>query len=295
MNITRGGRGQAGIGERSGGVITKGAVFTAPHPTTVVVAIVTALITTLVTVLPVLVTPLAGQGRATEVIGDDERDMFVGTGSLILPASIPRPGREGAAECPGCAWRATLACDPVSPTACRGEARLCRDDHFWLRIWLRRPGGEWQAIGSDCFGPGGPATRIEVEATLRDRLAQAVPPLQPSRRPSGGILPHLPVSFDTGQPPGPRQWTWNLVGMDVTVVAVPRWSWQFAPNETVIVTTGPVLHTYRNSGSRQALVQATWSATYSVSGLSGLPVADPVRQSTGVPVEVGEARAVLIR
>lgn len=245
-----------------------------------------------------------GPARAQDVIGDDERDMFVGTGSLILPVSMPRPGREGAADCPGCSWKATLACDPVSPTACRGQARLCPNDHFWLRIWLRRPGGEWQTIGSDCFSPGGPATRVRVEIGIRERLEQAVPALRPTRWPARGVLVHLPVAFDSGQAPGPRGWTWDILGVPVTVTATPRWTWQFAQgaplvtvagSQTQAPSAGQVTHVYRSAGPRRVRVSTTWSATYSVPGLGNLAVEGDVRQVGELAMDVGQARAVLIR
>jgi len=256
---------------------------------------------------------LTAPAGATEVIGDDERDMFIGTGSLILPVTMSKPGREGAADCPGCSWKATLACDPVSPTACRGDARLCPDDHYWLRIWLRRPGGEWQSIGSDCFGPGGPATRARVEFAVRDRLEQAVPPLRPTSRPAQGVLPHLPVAFHSGQETGARYWTWDILGLQVAVVAQPRWTWQFDDGGPLVTATGapvsavPVAggkqpgataqaqHIYRTSGVREARVSTVWMASYSVSGLVGLSVDQPVTQSANLPVLVGQGRAILIR
>lgn len=243
---------------------------------------------------------------ATEVIGDDERDMFIGTGSLILPIGVP--GRGEAADCPGCAWKATLACDPVSPTACRGQARLCPDDHLWLRIWLRHPGEDWRTIGSECFGPGGPATRTRIEIAIHDKLQHAIPALSPTSRPGTGVLPHLPVAFHSGQEPGSRHWDWDILGIRVSVIAQPRWTWQFDGDSSTVGTYGvplaegprmvggaQAMHTYRTSGVRQVRVSATWIASYSASGLVGLQVEQPVSQSASLPIRVGEARAVLFR
>jgi hypothetical protein len=267
---------------------------------------ITAIITTLALAAglfagTVVSSPSASPAFA-DVVGDDERDVFVGSGSLILPGSMPRPGREGAANCPGCEWKATLACDPSSPTACRGAARLCPDHHFWLRISLRRPGGAWQGVGSDCFGPGGPVSRDSVEYSLRELLVEAVPALAPRHYPGRGLLPHLPVAFGSGQPGGSRQWTWTIVGLPVTVTANPRWTWSWSSGRT-LVTTQPgspgaqaaVTEVFVRSGSHSATVNTTWTATYDVDGLGPLTVTQPVVQSASLPVTVGQARAVLTR
>lgn len=260
----------------------------------VVVAVVVCLIATVMT---------APASQARDVIGDDERDVFVGTGSLILPDGMARPGRESAADCPGCRWVATLMCDPVSPTACRGQARLCPNDHFWLRISLLRPGGSWQVLGSQCFSPGGPARRDDVESLLHQQIERAVPPLRPSHRPPAGILPHLPVIFDSGQTAAPETWTWSILGLPVSVTAQATWAWQFDAGGPVASVTRPgglsvgdgVHHVYRDQGTRQVTVGATWSAAYSVGDLGPLTVSQPVNQVEQFSLQVGQARAMLSR
>ena len=246
---------------------------------------------------------VSGIGHARDVIGDDERDVFVGSGSLILPTGISQSGRATAANCPGCEWKATLACDPVSPTACRGQARLCPNDHFWLAISLKQPGGSWQPIGSQCFGPGGPARRDHVENQIYAQLERAVEPLSPSHRPPIGILPHLPVIFDSGHSRGPHAWTWRILGMDVSVNAQPAWVWQFENNGPITVVNAPggprladgVTHIYRSAGVRDVTVRARWSATFSVGELGPLSVTQPIQQFQQVNLRVGQARAVLNR
>lgn len=246
---------------------------------------------------------MAGPVTARDVVGDDERDMFVGTGSLILPVGISRPGRASAADCPGCEWKATLTCDPVSPTACRGQARLCPNDHLWLRISLRRPGADWQVVGSQCFTPGGPARRDHVESQINDIVQRSVPPLRPTHRPPRGIVTQLPVMFDSGQKAGPLSWTWSLVGLDVSVQANPSWAWQFDQSDAIFRTSRPggprpaeaITHTYRQHGLRQVSVETTWTASYYVGDLGPLTVSQPVRQQQRLPLSIGQARAVLIR
>lgn len=262
-----------------------------------------ALVTAICLAVTGLAISAAPSSQARDVIGDDERDMFIGSGSLILPEGMSRPGRQAAANCPGCAWKATLACDPVSPTACRGQARLCPNDHFWLRISMKLTGGIWQVLGSQCFSPAGPARREAFETSMAASVARAVPPLRPRHRPPTGVLPHLPVIFDSGQPGGDQSWTWSILGMPVRVTAQPSWAWQFtsgAPIATVLEPGGSALndgvnHVYRAQGHQQVTVRTTWSATYWVGGLGPLTVRQPVHQVAELPVIVGEARAVLRR
>ena len=240
---------------------------------------------------------------ATDVVGDDERDLFIGTGSLLLPVEFSRPGRDTASDCPGCEWKATLACDPVSPTACRGEARLCPDDHQWLRISLARPGQSWQVIGSGCFDPGGPATRGSVEYALGDLMARSVPSLSPRMLPRWGALPHLPVTFSTGQSDRSQVWTWMILGLPVQVTATPTWNWRFDSAGPSTWSSDPgadtpssaVRHTYTRSGTRSVEVAAVWNATYWVGDLGPLSVAQPVVQTRALSLTVGEARGVLVR
>lgn len=245
----------------------------------------------------------ATTSQARDVIGDDDRDVFVGTGSLILPEGMSRPGREAAANCPGCQWRATLACDPVSPTACRGQARLCPNDHFWLKISMMQPGGPWQVLGSQCFGPAGPTSREAFEISVSQRIEQAVPSLRPSHRPPSGALPWIPVIFDSGHPSGTMNWTWSIVGMPVTVWAQPSWAWQFHRGGSIMAADTPggpssrdgISHTYRTRGTHEVTVRATWRARYSVGSLGPLSVDEAVNQVEQFPVQIGEARAVLRR
>jgi hypothetical protein len=42
------------------------------------------------------------------IIGDDDQDAFVGSGSLLLPPQIATDWREVAATCPGCNWRSVI-------------------------------------------------------------------------------------------------------------------------------------------------------------------------------------------
>jgi hypothetical protein len=257
-----------------------------------------ALATVLIGFLLVLGQAVMDQGKfaaATEVVGDDERDLFIGSGSLLLPPGISNAGRSTAASCPGCRWRAVQTCDPTTPTACRGAARLCPHDGLWLKIYMAPPGADWQIIGSDCFTSGGPISREYAERELHQRVAEAVPALRPTMRPPGGILVHLPVLVDSGQQAGARRWNWQILGLAIQVEATPTWWWRSG-----VIDLGPTADpkasfVYRSSGTSSVEVATTWAARYWVDGLGPLIVKDPVRQGSTIEVSVGEARAVLVR
>lgn len=260
-------------------------------------------IAALVSVLLMLLLP-AGLSPGTavaDIVGDDEQDAFVGSGSLLLPSTMFSDGRETASDCPGCRWRATVACRMNTAASCRGPARLCGPDEQWLRIWVARPGGDWQDLGAACFGPGGPVTRAAAEALLVDTMRQLVPPLAPDADPPSGVLPHLPVVFRCGQPGGPLTSAHELLGMAVSLTIQGAWAWDFGDGDRM-TTRHPgapwpdmtVSHTYARAGVASVSVRAEWRGTYVIDGLGPLTIEEVVSQEASVAVDVGEGRAVLV-
>jgi hypothetical protein len=251
------------------------------------------------------VPPLMGvtsQARADiTVIGDDDQDAFVGTGSLLLPSQIATDWREVAATCPGCTWRSVIQCEMTSAGACRGPARLCGPDGYWLRVFLTRPDGVELNLGAACFGSGGPVSRETAEVQLRDRVVALVPPLRAWRQPAGRVLPHVPVVFGVDQAEDPLVESFELVGLPIVLTATPRWVWDFGTVTMSTVSAGrrwpsPTIdHTYRRAGVVEARVSTIWEATYEVAGVGPLVIDEPVTQQEAVTVPVGEGRAVLVR
>ena len=248
--------------------------------------------------------PTAPGGSAqadVTVIGDDEQDAFVGTGSLLLPPQIATDWREVAAACPGCTWRSVIQCEMTSAGACRGPARLCGPDGYWLRVYLTRPDGVEVNLGAACFSSGGPVTRATAEALLRDRVVAMVPPLRPWRQPSGRVLPHLPVVFGVNQEEAPLVTSFELVGLPIELTARPRWVWDFGTTSLATGSAGrpwpdaTIGHAYRRSGAAEAGVTAIWEATYRVAGVGPLAIDAPVTQQASLTVPVGQGRAVLVR
>lgn len=258
---------------------------------------------TLLAVIAVaLLMPLSAAHADISIIGDDEADAFVGTGSLLLPGSMYEHGRGEAADCPGCSWRAVLQCEMTTAGSCRGPARLCGVEGQWLRIYVRRPGGPEIDLGAACFGPSGPVKREDAEARLREVVTEVVPALRPIHQPADGVLPHLPVIFEARQPAGTTTSGHLIVGLPVTLSVTPRWVWEFGDGESVVseVPGGrwpdrSVSHAYSHAGAHDVRVRTVWSATYLVDGLGPLVVDEPVLQEARLPLRVGEGRAVLVR
>lgn len=235
------------------------------------------------------------------VIGDDDRDAFVGSGSLLLPPQIFTDGRRTAADCPGCRWRSVIQCEMTTAGSCRGPARLCGVDGFWLRIFLILPDGTELNLGAACFGSGGPIRRETAESLLRDRVEALVPPLRVWRQPAGNVLPHLPVVFGVRQSERPIVESMTILGLPIVITARPRWSWDFGSTALSTASAGrpwpraTIDHVYRQAGASPVRVKAIWEATYEVAGLGPLAVAQPVTQDAEEEVPVGQGRAVLVR
>lgn len=258
---------------------------------------------TLLLVLPIGV-PQLGTDRAhasVEVIGDDEQDAFVGSGSLLLPPQIATDWRRSAASCPGCRWRSVIQCVMTTAGSCRGPARLCGVDGFWLRIFLTGPDGVERNLGAACFGPSGPVRREVAEALLADEVRALVPPLRTWRQPEGQVLPHLPVVFGVTQSESAIERSFEVIGLPIELIASPRWIWDFGGSTLHTVSAGrpwpnqTIDRTFRRSGEMPVAVKAVWSATYTVAGVGPLEVVEPVTQDADVTVPVGQARAVLVR
>jgi len=260
-----------------------------------------ALITACAVMVTLLLLPSQGAHADVTIIGDDDRNAFVGSGSLLLPPQISTYGRETAAECPGCVWRSVIQCEMTSAGACRGPARLCGVDGYWLRIYVTRPDGVEIDLGAACFGPGGPVSRESVEGVIRDRIVARVPDLKPWRQPAGRALPHVPVIFGVSEQEVPVTDAFEVLGLSITLTARPRWVWDFGSESVATLSPGrrwphpTITHTYRQTGDAVVNVTAVWEATYEVGGVGPLDVAEPVVQRDATTVRVGQGRAILVR
>ncbi len=247
---------------------------------------------------------LPAAAPAVDVGGDDAEDRFVGTGGLILPSTFP--DRTEVAQCPGCHWRLVSPCvDPDAGQAfsgtspCASVTRGCGDGRELLRVLVQAPGGPWRDLGVLCVGEAGPVTVTRVETEVGLRLTRMLPPPEPSSQPRRGIVTQIPVVFAAGQP---AAWADGLVvlALPVTVRATPRWSWRFGDGATLDTADpgGPyphvaVSHVYRRAGQLRVVLDTRWRATFTVDGLGPFDVRDEVWQQAGLPLGVGEGRALL--
>lgn len=254
-----------------------------------------------------IVAALAGPAYATDVYGDDAGDRYVGTGGVLLPASVDPGVREGAAECPDCEWRFSTPCllpagNPFpGSSACASVTRGCPGGQEFLRLWLQRPGEPWREVGLLCLAPGGPVTIPDLAAGARARLAQDLPALRPAAEPPRGVVTRLPVAFRAGQPEGGLTWSVDIAGRSVRLDARPSWTWLFGDGAR-LRTSRPggrfpdlsVSHAYRAAGPVVVRVVATWQATFEVDGFGPFEVVDQVVQEASLALAVGEGRAVLV-
>lgn len=274
-----------------------------------------ATITRWVLVLPVLwVTlllaplwwaPAGAPAHAATVEADDGRDEYVGSGGLLLPASVGQSTRQAVAQCQGCSWRLSSPCADAplgnafdAQPACLSVTRGCQAGSL-RRTWFRPEAGAWRDLGLVCLRAR-PTTVRDVAQQVHERLVQGLPPLVPEHLPAHGIVTQLPTFFSSGQPAGPQRFRWGILGETVDVVASARWRWMF-PGGAEQATTDPgqltrsgtVNHVFRRPGHPIVDCTATWAAEFSVSGLGPFPVGEAIEQRASLPLSVGEGRALL--
>lgn len=257
----------------------------------------------LLSLLVTLALALPTRAWAADVHGDDAGDRYVGTGGLILPASVGEAERRAAAGCADCAWRLSTPCvatvlgnafgDP-----CGSVVRGCPGGEL-LRAWRREGAAPWQDVGLVCLADGPPVTVAEAARAAHELIARRVPALAPAHQPRLGVLVQLPTAFASGQDAGPRRWVAGLLGTTLAIVATPTWVWDFGDRTTLATdhaggsVPSDVVHVYRRAGRPTVTVTTTWSATFTVDGLGPFPVAEPVRQTARLAMAVGEGRALL--
>jgi hypothetical protein len=268
----------------------------------------------LLVVVPSLLLPASVPASTTglpltvDVSPDPTQDLYVGTGGLVIPESRWRGGGDGrseAAACRDCQWDVTLQCTKGEYAAgrCRSITLGCPVGTLPVRIWLLRPGQDWDVVGQACLGDTPPATVADVASRLSGRAVVALPPLRAEVQPAEGVLLRVPALFRTGQPAqGIRDADLSVLGLDVRLTSRVRWHWSYGDG-TAEWTTSPggawpdasVSHAYAVPGRLQATVRAVWQAEFTVEGLGPFPVPGPalVQQQT-VTVVVRSALAHLV-
>lgn len=264
-------------------------------------ALVVALVTMVATV------GLAAPPSTADVLGDDQRDVYVGTGGLLLPGSVDDRTRREVAGCSGCTWRLTTPCvesprghafDSAGPTPCASVVRGCPGGRL-LRSWFS-DGGAWRETGLICLTDDRPVTVARLGSVVTARLEEGLPRLRPTTDPAQGLLTQLPMVVVTGQRAS-EQWTMPLLGREVVVQAAATWTWDFGDGARLTTTDpgthfpdGSLGHTYRRSGAFLVTCTSKWTATFTVDGLGPFPVPGVLTQRSHIPVAVGEGRALLV-
>jgi hypothetical protein len=262
------------------------------------------LVAALVLVLP---PPLARAATTPPVTGNDESDIYVGTGGLLIPSKDWRGdpgGRQEAASCEGCDWRITAFCTLAvfDSGGCPASRIGCPVGEIRVRVWQRMPGEPWRFVGAACQGAP-PRTRSEVGAAVRARSVAALPVLRAAVQPRGPALTGLPAVFRTGQPAlGIRGADLSLLGFDIVLDSRVRWHWDYGDG-TDVWSSQPgglwpdlsVAHSYRSAGDVSVTVTAVWRGQYVVDGLGPFPVPGaPLTQQATLPMAVRSAHAVLV-
>lgn len=244
--------------------------------------------------------------HALDVHGDDAADRFTGTGAIVLPSGSARGQRQTAATCAGCAWRMADPCahatDPGAEAACRTVEAQCLDGGSMLRAFISRDGGAtWEYLGMHCIPESGPVTVAAIGARVQDTFERAVPSGSIRTQPQSGVLPHLPVIFDSGQPEQLPVSEHVVAGLRVRLAPRANWQWTFGDGGSMATARSgsrypdvAVSHTYRRAGPQVVRLRTTWRAEYTVDGLGPIPVVEPVVQEVQAVVHVGEGRAVLV-
>lgn len=247
-------------------------------------------------------------GAGCTVEGDPAGAAYVGDGGLLLPAGSftgTDVDRRDAATCEGCRWALVPTCKKggLGGGVCGPAARACPPGERRMEVFLRRPGEPaFSSVGLVCLVPGGPVTVADVADRLHDVVVERVPALRPSFQPAGTTLVGLPTLFASGQPERLDTRTFDLVGFRIVLDARATWAWRFGDGEE-LVTAQPgggypvrsVAHVYHRPGSYPVSVTSVWEGWFTVDGLGPFRVGGAqVSQAEVVPVQVREARAVLV-
>ena len=249
----------------------------------------------------------ASAAVAAEVVGDDENDLYRGTGGLLVPEDRWRSDggtRSEVAGCLDCEWRVTRLCTKEQQAAggCRRLDIGCPVGTIPVRVWLRRAGADWVVVGRTCQGDEPPRTVTDVGSDVRAEAERLLPALRVRVQPAGAALVRLPVVGRTGQPAeGITDADLSVLGLAVTLDARVRWRWNWSDGEPQWYADPggrwpdtAVSHVYRTPGVRVLEVTAVWRGEFTVDGLGPFAVpGPPLTQVGSVAVDVREARAVL--
>lgn len=244
--------------------------------------------------------PYSPHAVAVEVGSNDATDQFVGTGSERDQQSGSSQSGSGR-DCSHCQWMLGDPCSSeYNDIGCGTVTDGCPQGQEQRRQWFSHDdGATWEDRGLACVG--GSALAVDpAGAQLHEAFERAVPAAQITWQPPAGLLPQVPVLFDSGQPQEAGASTHGLGSASVTLNPSATWHWDFGDGgqlDTQISGSrypqDAVSHIYRHSGTFPLTLTTTWSATYTVNGQGPYVVDGHITQESSSQVSVGQGRAVL--
>ena len=248
----------------------------------------------------VVALPYLPQARAVDVGSNDATDQFVGSGSERDQQSGVSQSVSGHA-CSRCQWMLGDPCSSqFNDIGCGTVTDGCRQGQEQRRQWFSSDDGlTWQDRGLTCVG--GTALAVDPAGEeLRAAFERSVPSARITWQPPAGLLPQVPVLFDSGQPQELGAWTIGLGSASVNLAPSAIWHWDFGDGSQLDTQISgshypqdEVSHTYRHSGTFPVTLTTTWSATYTVNGQGPYVVDGHIIQESTRQVTVGQGRAVL--
>ena len=241
---------------------------------------------------------------AVDVIGDDERDVYTGTGGLLLPDSVGTATQVRVASCRECRWRLTEPCamNPDGRVICLGVVRGCPQGRRLLVAWFSTDGGAtWENLGAVCIPPSGPTTVADVGTEVLDEFTAGLPGVSISHQPATGVVTQASTIFESGQPDRLPPIVVEVAGRTVVLEPIAHWTWDFGDGSGLDTDVSGsrypdlrVSHVYRKAGRHRVHLTTTWSATFTIDDLGPFTVGQTITQEQRRVVAVGQARAVLV-
>ena len=227
---------------------------------------------------------IAGDGKPISVVGDDERDAYVGSGGLLLPGSFTGTveRKKMTAECLGCVWKYRLQCAGDLHDMCMQAALSCPSGTIRYEVWLTVPNENSQQMGTVCWGKSTPLTRERISREINQSSVHYVPALKPHATPPRQTLQGVANYFWSGQPIQFRSANTVISGVLVRVQAYPTWHWDWGDGTSQWTrlpgqrsTHSPLVHVFGRSGTYRVSVRTLWRAEYVVAGYGTFAVAGP--------------------
>ncbi|MDD2817378.1 MAG: PKD domain-containing protein [Candidatus Nanopelagicales bacterium] len=244
--------------------------------------------------------PYSPHAVAVEVESNDATDQFVGSSSQKEQHSGSSQSNNTHA-CANCLWMLGDPCSSqYNDIGCGTVTDGCPPGQEQRRQWFSQDDGvTWEDRGLTCVG-GNTLAVDPGDAKLQAAFERSVPAAHITWQPPAGLLPHVPVLFDSGQPQDAGASTHGLGSASVTLIPRATWTWEFGDGGQLATSIAgsrypqqAVSHRYRHSGTFPVTLTTAWSATYTVNGQGPFVVDGQITQESHANVTVGQGRAVL--